>query len=641
MCGIAGLVLTSAARVDGKLARGLLDDLEHRGPDDAGLLALRGRQVSLHREAAEDFVANAILVHRRLSIIDLSPAGWQPMRSPDGRYFIIFNGEIYNYLELRAELSALGYRFRSDSDTEVLLAAYAEWGAKALHRLTGMFAFAILDVEQQKIFIARDFFGIKPLYYGRWRDGFVFASEINAILRLPGVSRRINPQRLYDYLRFGVTDYGGETLFDAVRQLPAAHYLEVWLEDARVSAPVRYWQVDPNERIDLSFDQAAYRLRDLFLESVSLHLRSDVAVGAALSGGIDSSSIVAAMRHVAPRQTIHAFSYIADDPAVSEERWVDLIGETVNLVVHKARPQPAELVSDLESLVALQGECFVSTSIYAQRRVFQLAGEAGIKVMLDGQGADEMLAGYQTYIAARLVSLVRQGRLGEAARFVWRARRSHGPRNWRLWLRALDFVMPPKVQAPLRRWIGEDLMSPWLNAKWFQDRDVTSASLNYGKGTDVLKQTLVRTLSDVSLPALLRYEDRNSMASSIESRVPFLTPALASFVLALPEEYIISADGTTKAVFRKAMRGIVPDAVLDRSDKIGFVTPENRWLVALRPWVERQLSSRTALEFSPINARRMVSEWSDIVAGRRRFDSRVWRWLNTILWVEKFAMEAD
>ena len=639
MCGIAGLVLTSADRVDGKVLKAMFDDLEHRGPDDAGLLLLRGRQVSLRRVAGEDAVGDAILMHRRLSIIDLSQAGWQPMRSRDGRYYVIFNGEIYNYLELRAELVSLGHDFDSHSDTEVLLAAYSEWGAKALNRLTGMFAFAILDVDLQKIFIARDFFGIKPLYFARWRDGFVFASEINPILRLPGIQRRVNVQRLYDYLRFGLTDYGGDTLFEGIKQLPAAHYLEVSLDDPAPAEPIRYWHVDANQRIDISFEDAAARLRDLFLESVSLHLRSDVAVGVALSGGIDSSSISAAMRQLAPDLTIHAFSYIADEPMVNEERWVDVMGAAGNLVVHKVKPQPTELAADLENLIALQGECFASTSIYAQHRVFQSARQVGIKVMLDGQGADEMLGGYEIYIAARLVSLVREGRLAEAARFVRDASRRQRSGNWRLWLRAFDFLVPPKLQGPLRRWTGEDLLPPWLNKKWFDERQVKPISLNYKNGKDVLRQTLVHTLTEVSLPSLLRYEDRNSMASSIESRVPFLTPALVNFVLALPEEYVIAADGTTKSVFRAAMRGIVPDPILDRRDKIGFVTPEKGWLAALRPWVDTVLASPRAMEMRAIEARRMQTEWKEIVAGSRRFDFRVWRWLNAILWAEKFSVE--
>ena len=641
MCGIAGLVLPFPGRVDGKLLRAVSDDLEHRGPDDAGFLMLDKKQVSLQRQAAEEIVANVVLVHRRLSIIDLSEAGWQPMHTRDGRYYAIFNGEIYNYVELRDELSSLGHRFRSGSDTEVLLEAYAHWGAEALGRLTGMFAVAILDVEAQRLFLARDFFGIKPLYYARWRDGFAFASEINTLLRLPGVGRRAHPQRLYDYLRFGVTDHGGDTLFADIKQVPAAHYLEIGLQTSSFAGPRRYWDVDLNRRVELSFDHAAQRLRELFLDSIRLHLRSDVPVGAALSGGIDSSAIVSAMRSLDASLPIHAFSYVAEDPAVSEERWVDMVAASSRLIVHKVKPRAEELLSELKLLVTSQAECFASTSIYAQRRVFQRAREMGIKVMLDGQGADEIFGGYQNYSAARLGSFLRRGRYAEAMRFLSNASKLHGSRSWAVWIRALDFIVPPSLQAPLRRVAGEELMPSWLNSKWFEDRDVKSRSLNYQDAEDVLRQSLYQSLNETSLPALLRYEDRNSMASSIESRVPFLTPALVSFVLALPEEYIIAADGTTKAIFRKAMRGLVPDPILQRTDKIGFVTPEMQWLLRLRPWVERLLTSSSAMQLPALNVKAIQREWNRVVSRRGGFNPRIWRWLNMILWVETFGVEME
>ena len=209
MCGIAGLVLVPSRTVKGEQVRALSKQLQHRGPDDFGWLFLRNGEVRVDTKINGDFVADAVLVHRRLSILDPTSGGWQPMGTHDGRYYIVFNGEIYNYLELRKELKALRHRFRSRSDTEVLLAAYAQWGPDALNRLVGMFAFAILDTQAGKLFLARDFFGIKPLYYTYWRDGFAFASEIRPLLELPGVSRSTNPQRLYEYLRFGVTDRGG------------------------------------------------------------------------------------------------------------------------------------------------------------------------------------------------------------------------------------------------------------------------------------------------------------------------------------------------------------------------------------------------------------------------------------------------
>jgi asparagine synthase (glutamine-hydrolysing) len=637
MCGIAGIIPAPSTHLHGDHINKLLCRLHHRGPDDQGVLRFARGQVWRGR-AWQDGETEAALLHWRLSILDLSETGWQPMTYGDGRYYIIYNGEIYNYLELRPELEALGHRFVSQSDTEVLLAAYAQWGAQALNRLVGMFALAILDTGERRLFLARDFFGIKPLYYTFATGGFAFASEIPPLLDLPGVSRLTNPQRLFDYVRFGLTDHGGETLFADIFQLPSAHYMEVPLDHPRSAQPVRYWDVDLSQRADVSLDEAAARVRDLFLENIRLHLRSDVPVGAALSGGIDSSAVVASMRCLEGQNLdIRTFSYIADYPAISEERWVDILGQAAGAVVQKTRPQADELVADLDALISSQGEPFGSTSIYAQYRVFRLAHEAGIKVMLDGQGADELLGGYRPYVAARLSSLVRQGKFGEARRLL---STPLPDMNWKsLATQSAGFLLPTNLQAPLRRWIGKDLMPTWANADWFDARGVTPRALNYAHGKDVLRDHLYRTLTETSLPALLRYEDHNSMAFSIESRVPFLTPALVNFVLSLPESYIIGPDGTSKRVFRQAMRGIVPDAILDRRDKIGFQTPESRWLTTLQPWVERALQSEAAASIPVLKLAAIEQDWRDVIQRRRPFDTRVWRWVNLIEWTRAFDVK--
>lgn len=635
MCGIAGFVPRPPKPVDSGLVDRLLSGLRHRGPDDQGCLVFSQHGVELGRSWSNPTsFARAVMVHRRLSILDLSEAGWQPMGTSDGRHYIVFNGEIYNYLELRRELQALGHRFQSNSDTEVLLAAYAQWGAKSLSRLVGMFAFVILDTFEHTLFLARDPFGIKPLYYTHGTEGFIFASEIKTLLEFPGVDRRVNAERLYLYLRHGITDHGGDSLFATIRQVPAAHYLELSLNSPDRTEPIRYWQVNVDERVDLPLEKAADQLRELFLNNVRLHLRSDVPVGAALSGGIDSSAIVMAMRYLQGDDLdLHVFSYVADDQALSEERWVDVIGHASRAVVHKIRLTPEETVADLERLVRAQDEPFGSTSIYAQYRVFQRAAEVGIKVMLDGQGGDELLGGYSFYLGARLASTLRQRRWGEAVRFLSNA--SNGaPAS--LLVRAADYLLPLSLQIPARRLIGKELVPSWLNETWFNEWGFSTDAHGYTQKREVLREQLLRTLSDTSLPHLLRYEDRNSMAFSIESRVPFLTPEIASFLLNLPEEYIVAEDGTSKAVFRRAMRGIVPDRVLDRRDKIGFQTPERAWLTALRPWVERVLRSEVAAQIPALNLKEMEREWQRVLRGQKAFDSRVWRWINLIEWSRTF-----
>ena len=644
MCGFAGIVGLSGVEINSQILQTISDALKSRGPDDLGFLGWSGKeavQVSKYPEAIQGKYVT--LIHRRLSILDLSAGGWQPMATSDGRYYIIFNGEIYNYLELQNQLKELGHSFRSHSDTEVLLAAYAQWGFHALTSLVGMFAFAILDTRKKELFLARDFFGIKPLYYTYYEDGLAFASEIKVLLQLPGVSRRVNPGRLYDYLRSGLTDYGSETLFANIRQLPPAHFLKVSLDKPQQLQIQRYWQLELNQHSQLSFPEAASQLRQLFLENIKLHLRSDVPVGAALSGGIDSSAIVMAMRHLQGKNLeLHTFSYIAEDAALSEEKWVDLVTQKAACIGHKVQPLPLELVSDLNQLIELQDEPFGSTSMYAQYRVFQKAKIAGIKVMLDGQGADELLGGYRPYIAARLTSLLRQGKWGDASQFLQKAIKLPGITQKSLLMQAAKLLLPPSLQTPLRQLVRKDIMPIWLNAKWFARNGVGMYTLP-GKpfGAEILREQLYHACTETSLPMLLRYEDRNSMAHSIESRVPFLTPALVNFVFSLPEEFIIARDGTSKAIFRQAMRGIVPDPILDRKDKIGFATPEQSWLTTLRPWVDEVLQSEIATQIPVLNLKVIKTEFQAVLQGHSPFDFRVWRWVNLIRWAEQFKVSFD
>jgi asparagine synthase (glutamine-hydrolysing) len=505
-----------------------------------------------------------------------------------------------------------------------------------------MFAFAILDVKNRKLFLARDFFGIKPLYYVQSSGSFAFASEIKALLQLPGVSRKCNPQRLYEYLAWGRTDHGSETLLAGIHQLPSAHYLEIALDQPGSGQPVRYWQVNLEKPLDVSPREAAPQVRELFLQNVRLHLRSDVPVGAALSGGIDSSAIVGAMRHIAPRAEIHAISYVANDPHLSEEPWIDLAGNSAGAVVHKVHAAPEELVADLDFLISQQDEPFGSTSIYAQLRVFKRAHEAGVKVMLDGQGADEMLAGYRPFLAARFASLLRQGKWAEASRFLVRSSRQQATGGMpRVLLQAAHLLCPDRFRSLGMRVFGKSPLPHWLNGRWFLEQGVkigSPHSRDRAPSKQLLRDQLHESLFESSLPMLLRYEDRNSMAYSIESRVPFLTPALVEFVLNLPESCLIAPDGTSKNVFRQAMRGLVPDAILDRRDKIGFATPEENWLATLRPWVDKTLSSEAAQQIPALDLAAMRKEWQAVLEKRKPFDFRIWRWVNLIRWSERFQV---
>ena len=578
------------------------------------------------------------LLHRRLAILDLSSSGWQPM-ARGGRYYVVYNGEIYNYLELRRELQGLGCLFQSESDTEVLLAAYEQWGVEALSRFTGMFAFALLDTYKRTVLLARDFFGIKPLYYHESSGHFAFASELTTLFKLGDVKRRVDAQSLLLYLRHGLSDQGASTLLEGFHQLPAAHYVELFIDSPTQAKPVCYWHPELVPRRLISFGEATEQVRETFLESIRLHLRSDVPIGTALSGGIDSSSIVACIRKVAPTLKIHTFSYIADDQRLSEEKWIEIVGRSVDALTHKLHTRSSDFVRDVEALLETQQEPFGSTSVYAQYRVFQMAKEQGIKVMLDGQGADELLGGYRYCISARFASLIRQGHVGEAFHLLREASRS--PNADALWLIlcSADYLLPHSLQTPLRTLVSKELTPKWVKGSWFKDQGVDARHVNYCSNPDILHQTLLKALFTTSLPHLLRYEDRNSMAFSIESRVPFLTPTFAELVLSLPEEHMISPTGITKAVFRNAMRGIVPDCILDRRDKIGFATPERKWLLTVDRWVQATLASEAAASLPFLDLGCMQDEWTAVLSGRKSFDSRIWRWLNIIRWSEDLQLE--
>jgi asparagine synthase (glutamine-hydrolysing) len=636
MCGIAGFATKNGPRISEEVLRSTLNALEHRGPDDHGFYSHSAHEHYAGRDTTRHLPnADLLLIHRRLSILDLTSAGWQPMSSSDGDLVVVFNGEIYNYVELRQELGRKGHTFRSTSDTEVLLAAYAEWGVQALQRFVGMFAFVIFDRRTNRLLLARDFFGIKPLYFGKTNDRFGFASEIKPLVDHLDISRRVNPTRLFYYLRFGMSDHGEETLFADVRQVPSAHYVWINLSDLSIEEPVRYWQIEPIADDELPFDEAVTTVREMFLRNVELHMRSDVPLGAALSGGIDSSAIVAAMRHVGgPAAQLHLFSYVPEDESISEEKWIDCAAKASGGILHKVRASSATLSSELSDVMRHHGEPTATGSIYAQHHVFRAAREEGITVMLDGQGADEILGGYRHYFGARLASMVRRRQLRKAYSFLNEISKFSDVSKWSALLNMADHMLPGQLQQPLRRLIGKDVTPDWLNDRWFRDRGVQFTPVKYTTEKDVLHSCLARAIQERGLAHLLRYEDRNSMAFSVESRVPFLTPDLVTFVLSLPEEYLISDTGTSKYVFREAMRGLVPDAILDRRDKVGFETPEQAWIASQAEWVQHELESETSHSIQALNHEYTRS---DSPHGRRGMN--VWRSLSLIEWTRQMQID--
>lgn len=631
MCGIFGFYNYHGSVALKQIVEKTSLALNHRGPDDFGWMINSSSGIIKNKNSSPDVSSNLLMLHYRLSILDLSDLAWQPMTCDNNQFHIVFNGEIYNYRELRSELMTYGHSFISNSDTEVLLKAYVQWGKECLQKLLGMFAFAIFDANKSSLFLARDVFGIKPLYYTNQQNQFVFASEIKAISQLP-IAKNINVQRAYYYLRYGLTDFENETMLTDIFQLPAAHYLEINLNQPHKLIPQRYYSIQSEKNTAITYVEATEKLRTLFLDSIQLHLRSDVLVGAALSGGIDSSSIVMAMRHLNPQLDLHTFSYIADSDEINEEKWIDIVSTKANAISHKIAFDQHELVTDLQALISLHDEPFGSTSIYAQHRVFKLAQQQAIKVMLDGQGADELLAGYSFYRSARFASLIKSRNYIQAFAYLWNTK-EYGFSQ--IALQSLQYLLPPRMQSLLRPIMGKDYLPSWMNKTWFIKNNFSSQPLKTHYSRAVLHEELLHTLATSSLPMLLRYEDRNSMYYSIESRVPFLTPQFAQFIFSLPEHFLIDNNGRSKAIFRDAMRGLVPDAILNRKDKIGFATPEFKWLRILQPWVEKILQSDYAKQLPVFNHGNLINEWQLLLQNKSKFDFRFWRWINFIKWTEQ------
>jgi asparagine synthase (glutamine-hydrolysing) len=557
MCGLAGMI-SRTAPVEERMILQATTCLRHRGPSAEGTWINEGRNIALG--------------HRRLSIIDLSEAAAQPM-SFKGRYHIIHNGEIYNHIELRKELQAKNYHFHSRSDTEVILAAFDAWGVDCMQRLEGMFAFIIWDEEEQKLFAARDRFGEKPLFYHYHQDGLLLASEQKSLWQM-GAGKKVNPRMLYNFLTIGYTSNPsdpGETFFEQVQQLPAASYLEYSLSNHELSVS-RYWQIFPSVDQSISEQEAISRFSSLFADSISKRLRSDVPVGTSLSGGIDSSSIVL----FCDGHTYSHACFTAAFPGFekNELEHARSIAGQFGLQHHVVEVRKEEIVPLMEKTMQHQEEPFGSGSVLAQFKVYEAAKLSGITVLLDGQGADEVLAGYHRYYRWYWQELFRAKQLGKSGelkkamdlgvseRFTFRHR-----------VAALWPEFSGGIQQGIK--IRQAFRNPDLDREFaFSNKQ----SLYYSLPTSFdLNGALYFNTFVQGLGELLRLADRNSMAHATEVRLPFLDHKLVEFLFTLPPAFKIK-DGWTKWMLRKTVDGRLPASITWRKDKVGFEPPQKEWM---------------------------------------------------------------
>jgi len=606
MCGIAGEIRFDGRKSDLSVTKAMCEAQIHRGPDDEGYYA--NGPVSLGI--------------RRLAIIDLTK-GLYPLHNEENTVHLVFNGEVYGFDALRDDLKQRGHTFVSGTDAETLVHSYEEWGTACLHRLNGMFAFALWDEKEQTLWIARDHFGIKPLYYHRSKEFLTFASEIKPILIRPDLPRSPDEHTIREYLSRARVDDTQRTFFEGIQRVLPAQQLLVFLNGTVRNE--RYWSPNISREIDGSSSPAEVaRTRELFLESVRKQLVSDVPVGTCLSGGIDSSSVVCAVRQVHPRGTastgelIKTFSAIFPGYPIDESEYVRTVCDATRAEYNPVCPTAAELWQDLRDLVRCQEEPFASTSVYAQYRVMRRAKERGITVLLDGQGSDELLCGYVPLYLHYLITLVRHREYGRAMSEA---------------ILSLD-LLSPLVRPQIHNYAKMLLARLWSTITRGRLHNSSAQAGADSKGD--LPFALEALTTGHGLPALLRYEDKNSMWHSIEARVPFLDRPFFEYVAGLPLDRKLR-DGWTKYVFRLAMSGILPDKIRLRRSKIGFETPEKKWMeVELRELLQVFFSkpSLFASRFCNVDAiRRILKEGHGLAAEQA---SLVWRVLNLELWYREF-----
>ena len=556
MCGIAGILSPDPVYINRERLKKMTDAIAHRGPD------AEGSWISPCTHAG--------LGHRRLSIIDLSTAGSQPMHYLD-RYTIIHNGEIYNYLELRSLLQSKGYSFQSHSDTEVILAAYDHYGPGCLQYFDGMFAFAIWDQQERQLFLARDRFGEKPLFFYHDKQQFLFASEMKA-LWAAGIPKDSNNKMIFNFITIGYTQNpanGFETFYTNILKLPARSYL-IYQAATHEIQTTQYWDIRIEHTHSIGEEMAIRQFNSLLSASIQRRLRSDVPVGTSLSGGLDSSSVIAAAGGTRRFQT---FSAVFPGFAKDESAFIRLMTDRYSLENHPVTPDAAGLVRDFEKLVWHQEEPFSSSSIYAQFRVFGLARQHHLKVLLDGQGADELLAGYHKYYHWYWQELYRKDK--KAFALELEAAKQSGVQDRWTWKNRLAANLP--VYAGLfakKKRKAQQLKNKDLSPDFIDNFGISYYDIPH---VDQLSGVLYYNTFMNGMEELLRYADRNSMAHGVEVRLPFLDHELVEFLFSLPSHFKIR-DGWTKWLLRVSMEDVLPREIVWRKDKTGYEPPQEEWM---------------------------------------------------------------
>jgi asparagine synthase (glutamine-hydrolysing) len=659
MCGIS--LIISKQGLNTQVLHHFNSIIKHRGPDDEGYFLMENGkpyQLAFGNDTPHDVVQSSFLyspkiniehirdqrfnigiAHRRLSIIDTTPAGHNPMSYGNNRYWITFNGEVYNYLELREELKKVGMQFVTQTDTEVILAAYHYWGKECLNYFMGMWAFVIFDTIEQTIFAARDRFGIKPVYFYFDKDENLYlGSEIKQFTTIPGWQSKDNQEMILHYLVNSATDHTSETFFDGVLQLRGGQYLSLPVSSPK-DVKVEQWYNPKNEKFKGTLQEAVEGFKTRLYDSVRLHLRSDVTIGSALSGGLDSSSVVCIINELHNKEGVsnrqQTFSSCSVYEEYDERKWMQEVVDYLKVEPHFVYPKSERVFPELSNMIWIHEIPYDSQSAFLGFNIFETAKQNGIKVLLNGQGADEYLGGYSQFFPSLLTSYFAKGRWSAAIKEMNDANSFHGHSSGFLLKTLAEYHVPSYLKT---------LIAKNANTNKFEmsllnlDKFEFATSRPYDR-VPVIANSFENTIDLFSfynpLPKYLRWEDRNSMANSIEARVPFLDHRLFEFVKSLPIEFI-QRNGQTKWLLREATKGVLPEKIRLRTDKKGFITPEKAWMQteSRQQFVKKMDESIEILDgrVKPIASKQFQAMLDNKIPSNQIF----WRIILLAEWVKRF-----
>jgi asparagine synthase (glutamine-hydrolysing) len=602
--------------------------LANRGPDDEGFY---GGQTPCRRDSLQDATEWG-LIHRRLSIIDLSEAGWQPMQDIESGITIALNGEIYNYQEIATELKRSGVTFKSTSDTEVVLKAWKEWGPHCVQKFQGMFALAVLNERESKLWLCRDAIGIKPLFIIENAQGLFFGSNIPSLLALIGERPPINQEMAWTFLIYGTTTAGKDSYYQGIEKLTPGTILEISTRDISQKRVTQFWKpsaqpIDP----DLTVEQAAKKLRELYLRSTELHLRSDTPVALSLSGGIDSTALAGLVHEVKPGAIQVAYTFQAQDKAIDELPLATIVAKQRGLDLRVVKFHEQDFTQLAIDCVKAHSEPFPGTSILAEYSIYEQCRRDHIKVLINGQGPDEIFAGYSWFRKLRVATLLKQKRFTKALQLntnfgKWPDSRRPISSSWSF------LSLTPKCIERKIKTILQDRICNLYYELVFNDR-LKGISSSYNISLpDTCGEYITESVINAGLLDQLTWCDQSSMRWSVEARVPYILPEIADFARTLPDEFLVNDQGMCKFVHREAVKDLLPKEVLDVRRKIGFETDEAKFLENCPEFIQlatEHLHNLESIGVSPDKVLQLIHNWQ---TGRKPYHPIIFRALSLSLW---------